>query len=79
MHLLSERIENNIFLRTCPRASPECDGECHSPLHRLDLGEACVSPVSINLEQQLFQVLHLGLPLVAHSIVNFQGMRYLLK
>ncbi|MCL2935410.1 MAG: hypothetical protein MGU50_01840 [Trichodesmium sp. MAG_R02] len=30
----------------------------------MELGEAWVSPISISLEQQFFQVLHLGFPLV---------------
>ena len=33
-----------IINRTYPRALNEGEGECHSPLHRLDLDEAWVSP-----------------------------------
>ena len=36
--------KNYIINRTYPRALNEGEGECHSPLHRLDLDEAWVSP-----------------------------------
>ncbi|MDE5106318.1 MAG: hypothetical protein O4808_04330, partial [Trichodesmium sp. St17_bin3_1_1] len=36
--------KNYIINRTYPRALNEGEGECHSPLHRLDLDEAWISP-----------------------------------